>query len=480
MKIIKNIINGVSVSSPTPKYFNKVSPSSSEILYKVEIADEGLVELSIKSAKEAQIQWGKTTYALRAEILFNIASCLMVHKNDLAELLIYETGRNSEAAHSEILAAAKQFRYQASFATNRIGTILNSTQQFRTVIVDHIPMGVVASIIPANTPAANIAWKVAPALIHGNSIVLKSPDEVPLLVNEVMKIFTDSGVPSGVINCIHGPGSITGNALVESKLIDLISFTGSTSTGRLIAEVAARNLTKISLELGGKNPFIAMSDCDVDTAVEMALESAYSNAGQRCSAASLLFVHSDIYEEFKKKFKESSQRYLNHDGLRDIVGPLLKRAQMVEIQKIIDKALDSKIVQLIFGGSPAGETINSKGNYYLPTALEVIQVEVNAPILNAELFGPVVTLEKFMDVDKLVDRLNHLQYGLTCAVHTQDIKNINYFKNNLRYGVINFNGKTFGSEAHFPFGGFRSSGNGTREPGFNSLDIYTQQRNISF
>lgn len=244
--------------------------------------------------------------------------------------------------------------------------------------------------------------------------------------------------------------------------------------------MAAANLTKISLELGGKNPFIVMSDSDINLAVQMVLDSAYSNAGQRCSAASLLFIQEDIYANFMNKFAESATTYMSSNGLKHIVGPLMKRSQVLKIKKTVDEAIELGVAKLVFGGTLVEHEPFNQGNYYLPTALEIIDDESESALLNDELFGPVLAVKKFKSKESLVQKLNNIGYGLTCAVHTKDINNIKFFKANLRYGVINFNGKTFGSEPHFPFGGFRGSGNGTREPGFNAVSLYTEQRNISF
>jgi aldehyde dehydrogenase (NAD+) len=338
------------------------------------------------------------------------------------------------------------------------------------------PRGVAGLIVPANTPIANIAWKVFPALICGNSVVLKSSEDAPEIAIEFAKLTKDAGLPDGVFNVIHGSGNISGQALVEHSLVSTISFTGSTNVGKIIASTCSRNLTRVSLELGGKNPFVVCDDADLDNAVHWASLSAFSNAGQRCAAASRIIVFEKVYNQFIEKLiaKANSLR-LGIDETSDL-GPLISKNQQNTIQSIIEKTI--KIGgRVLCGGSTPGETHLFKGNYFKPTLID--NVDINDEISQKELFGPVATIYQVKNLEEALLLANNTLYGLTSSIHTKDINKAMYFSKNIKAGVANINMGTYGSEPHMPFGGFGESGNGSREPGVEAIDFYSELKNIS-
>jgi aldehyde dehydrogenase (NAD+) len=323
---------------------------------------------------------------------------------------------------------------------------------------------------------ANIAWKVFPALICGNTVVLKSSEDAPEIAIEFAKLTKAAGIPDGVFNVIHGSGNITGQALVEHSLVSTISFTGSTNVGKIIASACSRKLTRVSLELGGKNPFVICDDADIENAVHWASLSAFSNAGQRCAAASRIIVFEKVYNQFVEKLiaKANSLR-LGIDETSNL-GPLITKKQQITIQSFINNAIKSG-GRVLCGGMPPIEINLSKGYYFLPTLID--NVNINDEISQIELFGPVATLYSVKNLEEALQLANNTMYGLTSCIHTKDINKAMYFTRKINAGVVNVNMGTYGSEPHMPFGGFGESGNGTREPGVEAIDFYSELKNVS-
>jgi aldehyde dehydrogenase (NAD+) len=331
-------------------------------------------------------------------------------------------------------------------------------------------------VVPANTPIANVAWKTFPALICGNTIVLKASEDAPRIAQMIAEIAHDCGLPPGVLNVIQGAGRTAGAALVEEARVTVVSFTGSTAVGRWIAEVAGRRLARISLELGGKNAFVVCDDADLDHAVRWAVLSAFSNAGQRCAAGSRILVFEAVYGDFIAAFVERTRslRLGVTDGCD--LGPLVSRRQQQQVLAAIDEARSSGGQVSCGGRAPEGAL--SAGFYVEPTIVE--QLPITAPLSCREIFGPVCTVHAVRDLPGALAATHATDYGLTAAIHTRSVDRAWWFVQRVRTGVANVNLGTFGSEPHMPFGGFGASGNGSREPGLEALDVYSELKNISF
>jgi aldehyde dehydrogenase (NAD+) len=339
------------------------------------------------------------------------------------------------------------------------------------------PRGVAGLIIPANTPIANIAWKTFPALICGNTVVMKAAEDSPGIANLFAQLTKEAGLPDGIFNVVQGKGLPAGSALVEDHRVAVISFTGSTGVGRWIAEVGGRRLARVSLELGGKNPFVVCDDADLEQAVYWASLSAFSNAGQRCASGSRFLVFRNIYEEFRDKFvAKASSLKLGIEADCDL-GPVINQRQQNNILTAIEVARAEGGRVLCGGTAPTAPDL-VKGYYILPTVIEGLppSAELNCK----EVFGPVVTLQLVDDLNDALRLANATEYGLTAAIHTRNVDRAMWFAQRVKAGVANINLGTFGSEPHMPFGGFGASGNGTREPGVEALDVYTELKNISF
>ena len=474
---IPNWINGKDSQPDGNSWLKKFNPHTGEIL--CDVADSTVVDIdfAIAAAGKAFNIWSEQTPVKRGQILMDIIGVMKRRSDELANCIAIETGKSPQDAKAEVGGAILQAEYFAGEGMRLYGRSLTSGMHGKHSHTIRQPHGIAGLIVPANTPMANIAWKVFPALICGNALVLKAAEDAPHIAHLFARLTKEAGLPDGVFNVIQGSGQTAGRMLVEEKRVAVISFTGSTSVGRWIAEAAGRRLARVSLELGGKNSFVVCDDADLDQAVHWACLSAFSNAGQRCAAGSRILVFNSVYTAFRDKLI-ARMRSLKLGVNADCdLGPVINKKQHKNILLAIETAKSQGGTILCGGGIPTGPEL--AGGYYIqPTIIEGLKQsnELNCK----ELFGPVATLQP---VDNLVEALNlanATDYGLTAAIHTRNVDRAMWFSHKVKAGVANINLGTFGSEPHMPFGGFGDSGNGTREPGVEALDIYSELKNISF
>ncbi len=475
--LISNWINGEEKKIETKNLIHKHNPHNGELLSYIVNSNFDVVNQVIQVSEKAFKFWSILTPVKRGQILTAIASEMKNHSLQLAECIALETGKPMKDALSEVAAAILQAEYFAGEGMRLYGRSLTSGMPGKYTHTVRRPHGVVGLIIPANTPIANIAWKTFPALICGNSVILKASEDSPSIAILFAKITKIAGLPDGVFNVVHGTGKNTGVLLVEDPRISLISFTGSTNVGRWIAEVGGKRLARISLELGGKNPFVVCDDADLDQAVHWAILSAFSNAGQRCAAGSRILVFRNVYEKFKKKFVQKVKK-LKLGVEKDCdLGPVINKRQQLAILDAIKNSKKEGGKILCGGGIPIEKNLLN-GYYIYPTVIEGL--DRFADIAKNEIFGPVATLHIVEDLNDALFFSNSSEYGLTAAIHTTNVDKAMWFAQNVKAGLVNINIGTFGSEPHMPFGGFGSSGNGTREPGIEALDVYSELKSISF
>jgi acyl-CoA reductase-like NAD-dependent aldehyde dehydrogenase len=474
---IGNWINN-KVHYPSSKNFTqKFNPHTGEIQALLTESTLEDVDLAITSAKNAFEDWSLQTPVSRGKYLMEIARLMMHSRMSLAECVAIETGKSLKDALGEVDGAISQAEFFAGEGVRMYGKTLTSTNAKKHSHTIRKPVGVAGLIVPANTPIANVAWKIFPALICGNTVVLKASEDAPKIAILVAEITRNAGLPPGVLNVVQGTGAVAGAALVSHPKISLISFTGSTEVGKAIAQVAGFRLARVSLELGGKNPFVICDDADIDQAVHWATLSAFSNAGQRCAAASRIIIFQEIYEIFKIKFIEKTVK-LRLGVLDDCdVGPVINKRQQLKILQYIGRAINEG-GNILAGGSSPQEVELENGYYINPTIIENISVE--SEFAKKEIFGPAVSLHKVKNLNEAIELSNKTNYGLTAAIHTKNVDRAMMYAHNVQAGVVNINIGTFGSEPHMPFGGFKDSGNGTREPGVEALDFYSELRNISY
>jgi acyl-CoA reductase-like NAD-dependent aldehyde dehydrogenase len=374
----------------------------------------------------------------------------------------------------EVAGAVALGRFYAGEGQRLYGRTTTSGTADKYAMTVRAPVGVAGLIVAANTPIANVAWKVFPALICGNAVVLKAAEDTPATAWLFARIAQESGLPSGLLNVVQGRGPDAGRPLVEHPDVGVISFTGSTAVGREIGRVAGERLAKLSLELGGKNPFVVCEDADLDLAVRWAALSAFSNAGQRCAAGTRLIVVDEVYDEFATRLVEHARSMKVGNTDADDFGPVINEHSLVRILRTVDAARTAG-AQVLCGGERIHDE-DRRGYYLAPTLVEGAGPEEE--VTTSELFGPVAALYRVKDFRAGLELANTSQYGLTAAVHTRDWNRALHFAMHVRSGVAVVNAGTYGSEPHMPFGGVGASGNGSREPGTEALDIYSELKDL--
>lgn len=474
---INNWINGQERAPEGDAWLEKRNPHNGELLSRPADSSPVDVECAVSAAIDAFPMWSGMTPIRRGQILADIVSSMKHAAETLAECIASETGKPPQDANGEVAGAILQGEYFAGEGMRLYGRSLTSGMPGKYSHTVRQPRGVAGLIVPANTPVANIAWKVFPALICGNTVVLKAAEDAPRIALMFAQLTQRAGLPDGVLNVVQGKGQIAGAALVTDPRVSVISFTGSTGAGRWIAEKAGQRLARVSLELGGKNPFVVCDDADLDEAVRWASLSAFSNAGQRCAAGSRIIVFNRVYDEFRDRLVAKANNLKLGVGAGCDLGPVINQRQHQSILDAIERAI-AEGARILCGGSVPSMPDLTKGCYILPTLLEGL--DAHADLSCREIFGPVATLHA---VDSLGDALtmaNDTEYGLTAAIHTRSVDRATWFADRVRAGVVNVNLGTYGSEPHMPFGGFGASGNGSREPGVEALDVYSELKNISF
>jgi len=475
--VIKNWIGGKLKNTHDNDYIKKFNPHDGKFLYNIVNSKINDINDAIDSAHEAFKIWSDFTPVKRGQILGNIVLGMKSNMKQLSECIATETGKSIKDAHAEVNAAILQAEFFAGEGMRLYGKSLTSGMRGKYTHSVRQPHGIVGLIVPANTPIANIAWKTFPALICGNSIILKASEDSPKIALLFAKITKEAGLPDGIFNVIQGDGKISGSLLVSCHRISLISFTGSTSVGKQIAQIAGARLARVSLELGGKNPFIVCDDADIDQAVNWAVLSAFSNAGQRCAAGSRILVFRSIYEKFRKKIITKTNSLKLGIDLDCDLGPVINMRQYENILNAIKNA-KKEGGKILSGGRKPTNIKLINGYYIQPTIIENLRRD--SYLSTNEIFGPVVTLHVVEDIQDALNFSNSSEYGLTAAIHTRNLDRAVWFAQKIRSGTVNINIGTFGSEPHMPFGGFGLSGNGTREPGVEALDVYSELKNISF
>jgi len=468
------LINGKFVDAVSGKTFLTLDPRTGEVIARVAEGDAEDVDRAVVAARKAfdEGPWPKMTAYERSRILLRFADLIEKHNDDIAALETWDNGKPYEqAAHIEVPMLARLMRYYAGW-TDKIHGLIVPADGPHHVQVLHEPIGVVGQIIPWNFPLLMYAWKVGPALACGNTIVLKTAEQTPLSALYVSKLLHEAGLPEGVLNIVSGFGPTAGAALASHMDVDKIAFTGSTDTGKIILELSARsNLKPVTLELGGKSPFIVMDDADIDHAVELAHFALFFNQGQCCCAGSRTFVHERVYDEFVEKSKARALKRVVGDPFRKGVeqGPQIDEDQFKKILRYIKSGVDSGAT-LVTGGDKIGD----KGYYIQPTIFSDVQDGMK--IAKEEIFGPVQSIFKFNDLNEVIKRANASQYGLAAGVFTNNLDTANTLTRALRAGTVWVNCFDI-FDAAIPFGGYKMSGIG-REKGIDSLKNYLQVKAV--
>jgi aldehyde dehydrogenase (NAD+) len=471
IRTIANLIGGEERPASSGETFEKLAPATGRPLSAVPRSQRADVEAAIAAAAAAQPAWAAETVAERGRILREITKLLERDAGELARVVAEETGKSPRDAAGEVGAAIEMGYFVAGEGRRWYGRTTTSAVPNRQASTVRQPLGVAGLIIAANTPIANVAWKVFPALLCGNAAVLKASEDTPETALAFGRLAAEAGLPAGVLNIVQGLGSEAGQPLVEDPRVAVVSFTGSTAVGRMIARVAGERLAKVCLELGGKNPFIVCDDADLPKAAEAAALSAYSNAGQRCAAGSRVIVYDSVYDEFVELLKERTSAQRVGPGDEHDFGPVINERQLENMLAAIDRARAAG-ARVIAGG----ERLAGDGFYMAPTLIE--GAPLDSEISCTELFGPIATLHRVGSFEEALAAAHASPYGLTAAIWTANVHRAQEFVARIQSGVASVNGPTYGSEPHMPFGGLRDSGTGWREAGTEAIDVYSDLKTV--
>uniref|UniRef100_A0ACD5ZE42 Uncharacterized protein n=2 Tax=Avena sativa TaxID=4498 RepID=A0ACD5ZE42_AVESA len=474
VKYTQLLINGNFVDAASGKTFPTADPRTGEVIARVAEGDEEDINRAIAAARRAfdEGPWPRMTAYERCRVLLRFADLMERHADEIAALESWDGGKPLEqTARAEVPMATRCMRYYAGWADKIHGLVVPADGPHHVQVLQE-PIGVAGQIIPWNFPLLMFAWKVGPALACGNTVVLKTAEQTPLSALYVASLLHEAGLPDGVLNVVPGFGPTAGGALASHMGVDKLAFTGSTGTGKIILELSARsNLKPVTLELGGKSPFIVMDDADVEQAVELAHQALFFNQGQCCCAGSRTFVHERVYDEFVEKSKARAERRVVGDPFKKGVeqGPQIDGQQFKKILGYVKSGVDGGAT-LVTGGDRVG----SRGFYIQPTVFADLQDEMK--IAQEEIFGPIQSILKFREVGEVVRRANATHYGLAAGVFTTSLDTANTLARALRVGSVWVNCYDV-FDAAIPFGGYKMSGIG-REKGAYSLRNYLQTKAV--
>ncbi len=472
---VNNLIGGKEVPALSGKSFDKLSPHSGLSIAKVARSQKEDVDRAVEAALAAQESWADTPGVKRGEILHEIVIALKNNADALAKCVAAETGKSYANALGEVNGAIQLGLFYAGEGQRLYGRTTTSGVANRYAMTVRQPIGVAGLIIAANTPIANVAWKVFPALICGNTAVLKAAEDTPATAWMFGKLAKQAGLPDGVLNVVQGLGTEAGEPLVAHQSVGVVSFTGSTAVGQRIQQIAGARFARVSLELGGKNPLVVCDDADLENAVKWAALSAFSNAGQRCAAGSRIIVFDEVYDKFKEMLVKAAENQKIGPLDADDFGPVINERQLTKMVDAVEKAKKNGAVVLT-GGTRLVDEEHKNGFYMTATLLE--NVSANDEISQCELFGPIAILYRVEDFKSALSLANQSNYGLTACIHTKNMHRAALFCDKVQAGVAICNAGTFGSEPHMPFGGRKNSGNGSREPGTEALNVYSELKDI--
>lgn len=468
-----SFVNGVFVEPDAQgAVLENLNPSNpAEVVDRFGRADAALTERAIQAAKDASLAWGRSNPQVRADILDRIGSEILARRQELAELLSREEGKIVREALGEVDRAGRSFKFYAQEVLRANGEKYDSVREGVGVDVFTQPVGVVGIISPWNFPIAIPAWKIAPALAFGNAVVFKPAELVPSSAWALAEIISRSGLPAGVFNMLIGPGRTVGDTILRSPHVNAITFTGSESTGRQVAQIAAQRLVRVQLEMGGKNPLVILDDADLDIAVEVALSGSFYSTGQRCTASSRLIVTEGIHDAFVQRLAERTRalRVGNALSPETDIGPVVDPSQLRQNLSYVESALQEGAT-LVCGGQHLD---NAEGAYWFSPAL-FTNVQPHMRLYREEVFGPVLAVLKVKDYEAAMAAAEDTPFGLSAGIVTTSLRYAEDFKRRSSAGMVMVNLPTAGVDYHVPFGGNRGSSLGPREQGTYARQFFTR------
>jgi acyl-CoA reductase-like NAD-dependent aldehyde dehydrogenase len=476
-KTFKNFIGGEWVDAASGETFESVSPATGETLGVFPRSTAEDVDRAVAAAKTAFEDWRLVPAPKRGEILFRFARLLEDAKDDLTDLMTHEMGKVKAEAGGDVQEAIDMSYYMAGEGRRLFGQTTPSELRDKFNMSVRMPIGVVGAITPWNFPIAIPSWKLAPALVCGNTVVFKPATDTPLLGERFVELLDESGLPPGVVNIVHGGGGAVGDRLVRHPDVPVITLTGSRETGVAVMRNAADHLKHVHLELGGKNAIIVLDDADLDLAVEGILWSAFGTSGQRCTAASRVIAQEGVYDALSSKLVAAAEAMRLGPGWEDDtdVGPVINRVALEKIHSYTEIGKDEG-AKLLTGGEVATGNGLDKGHFYRPTIFGDVDAQMR--IAQEEIFGPTTALIPVRDFDEAIRVSNGIRFGLSSSIFTRDVNKAFRAMRDLVAGITYINAGTIGAEVHLPFGGTKDTGNGHREAGQAALDVFTEWKSI--
>jgi alpha-ketoglutaric semialdehyde dehydrogenase len=476
-KTFQNYIGGEWLDSVSGETFESVSPADGETLGVFPRSNAEDVDRAVAAAKGAYEEWRLVPAPKRGEILYRFANLLIEEKDDLTDLMTHEMGKVRAEAGGDVQEAIDMSLYMAGEGRRLFGQTTPSELRDKFNMSVRQPVGVVGAITPWNFPIAIPSWKIAPALVCGNTVVFKPATDTPALGERFVELLAEAGLPPGVLNIVHGGGGAVGDRLVKHPDVRVITLTGSRETGVEVMRNAADGLKHVHLELGGKNAIIVLDDAELDLAVDGIVWSAFGTSGQRCTAASRVIVQDAVHDELQSRLVAAAERLRLGVGWEDDtdVGPVINKSALEKIHSYTQVGKDEG-AKLLTGGEVASGNGLDKGFYYTPTIFADVDPQMR--IAQEEIFGPTTALIRVRDVDEAIRVSNGIKYGLSSSIFTSDVNKAFRAMRDLEAGITYVNAGTIGAEVHLPFGGTKDTGNGHREAGQAALDVFTEWKSI--
>jgi alpha-ketoglutaric semialdehyde dehydrogenase len=474
----KNYIDGEWVASRSGRTFENRNPANTDDLiglFQHSTGDD--VNAAIQAAARAYEHWRLVPAPKRAEIVFRAAQLIVERKEQFARDMTREMGKVLNETRGDVQEAIDMTFYMAGEGRRMFGQTVPSELRSKFAMSVRQPLGVCSIITPWNFPMAIPSWKIAPALVCGNTVVFKPASQTPLSALNFVNVLTEAGVPKGVVNLVTGDGPEVGTPMTTDAAVRVVSFTGSTNVGRIVNQAAAPTFKKVHLEMGGKNVIMIMDDANLELAVEGCLWGGFGTTGQRCTAASRVVVHEKVYKKFVDAFVARAKALRVGDGLKDDIdmGPSNSDPQLQTVMKYVAIGQDEGAT-LATGGHRLDRGALAKGHFHEPTVFT--DVDPRMRIAREEIFGPVVSVIPCRSLDQAIEIGNQVEYGLSASIYTQDINRAFEAMRDLYTGIFYVNAPTIGAEVHLPFGGTKHTGNGHREAGVAALDVFSEWKSI--
>lgn len=473
-----NLINNEWVESVTGKQASSINPANrNESVGTIQLSSLEDLNQAVTSAKAVKRAWRNLSGAARGEFLYKTANIMESRIDDIAQTMTLEMGKTFPEAKGETARGIAILRYYAGEGMRKVGDVIPSTDSEALMFTTRVPLGVVGVISPWNFPVAIPIWKMAPALIYGNAIVLKPASETAVTATKVMECFAEAGFPAGVVNMVTGSGSLIGKGLTEHPDVDGITFTGSNQVGKQIGQLALARGIKYQLEMGGKNPIIIAADADLDLAVDATISGGLKSTGQKCTATSRVIVQSEVYESFKSKLLEKVKALKVGHGMESDtwMGPCANENQLNNVMHYIQKGTEEG-AKLLFGGNRPEDAALKDGFYVNPTVFD--EVTSDMTISREEIFGPVLALISVDSIEQAIEVANDTDYGLSASIYSQNIGSILSFIKDMDAGLVRINAETAGVELQAPFGGMKQSSSHSREQGQAAIEFFTAVKTV--